>query len=245
MASKVLSETKSNNFYIPLTYVSLGLLTLGVLTSKEILVFNAESLVAISFTIFMVFAYRNVSDVIVTELEDRSERIRKEFDHYFSLREDLLSLLISYHSTRKMLSDEVTNISHFSKNEIKHILAKRQKALKNNLSVQVQQKLKTILLKELSIIQQVQQETSHWFAKHVLASFATKNPSVTRLKDIMIKEAIDMINVMSKYSSIQGKELDLNDDTKVFLHNILLLNRTTHIPINNLLMNYVVASSGK
>lgn len=198
------SETKNTNI-LQLGYSSLGFLLIAVLISKEIIVINAETLVLISFIVFMFFAYRNLNDVLVSQLEERSDAIRKEFDHYFSMREDLLSLLISYHNTRKMLSNEITEISHFSKNEVKHILAKRQKALENNLSLQIQQKLRTILLKELSIVQQVQQETSHWFAKHVIKSFSEKNPSVNKLKDIMLKEAINALETMSKDSLMQGK----------------------------------------
>ncbi len=81
MMSKVSSEQKNNNFYLPLAYVSLGLLTLGVFTSKEILVFNEETLVAISFILFMIFAYKNLNDVIVEQLEERATKIKKEFDY--------------------------------------------------------------------------------------------------------------------------------------------------------------------
>lgn len=230
-----LSESKNSNF-IQLGYLSLGALVIAVLTIKEIIVYNEETLVLVSFIIFMFFAYKNVSDVVVSQLEDRSEAIKKEFDHYFSMREDLLSLLISYHNTRKMLSNEISEISHFSKNEVKHILAKRQKSLENNLSVQIQQKLRTILLKELSIVQQVQQETSHWFAKHVFMSFSEKNASVSKLKDIMIKEAINTLETVSKDSSDGTVS---NDGTKTYLDNVALLNKATNIPVDKLLINSI------
>jgi F0F1-type ATP synthase membrane subunit b/b' len=241
--SKVSPEQKNNNFYLPLAYVSLGLLTLGVFTSKEILVFNEETLVAISFILFMIFAYRNLNDVFVAELEERATKIKKEFDHYFSLREDLLDLLISYHGIRKMLSNEITEISNVSKNEIKNILVKRQKALENSLSLQIQQKLRTILLKELSIVQQIQQETSHWFSKYVFASFQTQKTSP--IKDIMIREGIHLIDAMSKYSSIQGKSLSIGQETKKFLNNLLVLHRMTHIPMETLLIGYLCQPTNK
>ena len=159
----MVANLKNINF----TTLAIAALVIAVLTSREILVYNEELLVAISFFVFVGFAYVNLSDVFAASLDDRAKQIQKEFDYYFALNEEVLELLISYHGKRKSLAKELKNISTFSQQEIRNILNKYQHALENNISLQLEQKLKTIYMKEQSINQFIQEETSQLFSKNV------------------------------------------------------------------------------
>ncbi|MCA9460294.1 MAG: hypothetical protein KC550_07135 [Nanoarchaeota archaeon] len=181
-----------------INWIILGLLVLAISISREILVFNEESLVAGSFVAFITFAYMNMSELLVDTLEERSVKIKKEFDSYYSLQEEILKLLISYHEKRKNLSKEVEVISNFSKNEIRQILSKRQLSLEDSLAQQTEQKLKTIFMKELSLIQHTQSEASYWLSKNVYDLFASSVSSINDAKDRMIKDDIQMIHQISK-----------------------------------------------
>ena len=108
----------------------------------------------------MHLAYKNFS-VIVDSLEERTNKIQKDFGYYFELQENVLTSLISYHEKRSKLPEEIKQISNFSKNEVEKILDKRQKVLNHTILQQLEQKLKMISLKEISILQMIQEETSH------------------------------------------------------------------------------------
>jgi F0F1-type ATP synthase membrane subunit b/b' len=179
-------------------WMILILLILAIGISKEILVFNEESLVAGSFIAFVIFAYMNMSDLFVDTLEERSIKVKKEFDSYYSLQEEILKLLISYHEKRKNLSEEIKKISTFSKKEIEYILSKRQVSLEHNIAQQTQQKLRTVFMKELDLIQRLQLEASSWFSKNVYDQFKSSSQVTNEMKDFMIKDGIQMIHQISK-----------------------------------------------
>lgn len=185
-------QLKNVNF----AFLAAVLLALAVFVSKSVLVFDAEAIVAVSFLIFMVFAYQNASEMVTTELEERAERIQKEFDLHYRLQEDVLKQLISYHQKRHELSKEVANIAEFCKHEIEYVLSKRQKALEHHLASQIDQKLKTVALKEQSIKQFIQEETSYWFSRYVYETFASAESK--QAKDVIIQESIKTIGEMSK-----------------------------------------------
>lgn len=173
-----------------------GVLGVAALITLNIIVINAEFLVAICFVLFIIFAYNNFSDVIVDMLEERTNRIQKDFGYYFELQESVLTSLISYHEKRNKLPEEIKQISNFSKNEVEKILDKRQKVLNLTILQQLEQKLKMISLKEISILQMIQEETSYWFSKSVYNEFQA-NKTSNFYKDILLQEGIDTINKMS------------------------------------------------
>lgn len=189
-----LQQIQLKNINFP--FLTAILLILAVFISKGILVFDAEAIVAVSFVSFIVFAYLNAGEIVTKELEERAEKIQKEFDYHYNLQENVLKQLISYHEKRSQLAAEVAKIAAFSKNEIQFILDKRQNALENNLSLQIQQKLKTVALKEQSILQFIQEETSYWFSKYVRDTFASAESK--EAKDQIIKDSIRTIEQMSK-----------------------------------------------
>lgn len=175
-----------------------GLLLIGTLITLNIVVLNAEALVALCFVLFVLFAYSNFSNIVIDMLEERTNKIQKDFNYYFELQEEVLTTLISYHKKRITLSEEINEISFFSKTEIENILNKRQKELENIILEQIEQKLKTILIKETSITQMIQKETSSWFSKSVYNQFQS-NKTSSFSKDILLQEGIALINKMSEF----------------------------------------------
>ena len=107
-----------------------GLLFIGTLISLNILILNAEALVALCFILFVIFAYLNFNNIVIDLLNDRTNKIQKDFNYYFELQEEILKSLILYHKKRISLMDEIKEISTFSKSEIKKILIENFKVHK-------------------------------------------------------------------------------------------------------------------
>lgn len=211
-----------------------GVLGVAALITLNIVVINAEFLVAICFVLFITFAYSNFSDVIVDMLEERTNKIQKDFGYYFELQENVLTSLISYHEKRSMLPDEIKQISTFSKNEVERILSERQRVLNHTILQQLEQKLKMISLKEISILQMIQEEASYWFTKSVYSEFQA-NKTSNFYKDILLQEGIDTIN---KMSNITTKNIVSNNNV---LGQLVMIKNHLSVPMNVL----VIGALGK
>ena len=211
-----------------------GVLGVAALITLNIVVINAEFLVAICFVLFITFAYSNFSDVIVDMLEERTNKIQKDFGYYFELQENVLTSLISYHEKRSMLPNEIKQISTFSKNEVERILSERQRVLNHTILQQLEQKLKMISLKEISILQMIQEEASYWFTKSVYSEFQA-NKTSNFYKDILLQEGIDTIN---KMSNITTKNIVSNNNV---LGQLVMIKNHLSVPMNVL----VIGALGK
>lgn len=206
-----------------------GILGVAALITLNIVVINAEFLVAMCFVLFIIFAYNNFSDVVVDMLEERTNKIQKDFGYYFELQESVLTSLISYHEKRSQLPEEIKQISSFSKSEVERILDKRQKVLNHTILQQLEQKLKMISLKEISILQMIQEETSHWFSKFVYSEFQA-NKTSNFYKDILLQEGIDTINKMSMTA-----HKNIVSDNNV-INQLVLIKKHLSVPMNVLVI---------
>lgn len=206
-----------------------GFLGIAALITLNIIVINAEFLVAMCFVLFIIFAYNNFSHVIINMLEDRTNKIQKDFGYYFELQEDVLTSLIAYHEKRSKLPEEIKQISNFSKNEVEKILDKRQKVLNQIILQQLEQKLKIISLKEISITQMIQEETSYWFSKSVYSEFQA-NKTSNFYKDILFQEGIDTINRMSTFTT-----KNIVSDNNI-LNQLVLIKNHLSVPMNVLII---------
>jgi len=77
-------------------YVSLFLLWC-VLSSKHILIYNEETLVALSFFLFVYLTHRYAGDAFGESLDSRGKEIAQELQHYLNVREESLRALAQAH----------------------------------------------------------------------------------------------------------------------------------------------------
>ena len=78
-------------------YLLFFLLSILIVLSKEILVFNEEILVLFAFGIFIFLVYNFAGSLISIELDSRSVKIEEEFSFYKQMQQKTLNHLISYH----------------------------------------------------------------------------------------------------------------------------------------------------
>nr|YP_007890774.1 ATP synthase F0 subunit b [Seculamonas ecuadoriensis]AAO45019.1 ATP synthase F0 subunit b [Seculamonas ecuadoriensis]AGH24469.1 ATP synthase F0 subunit b [Seculamonas ecuadoriensis] len=158
--------------------------------SKEILVLNAEALVALCFILFVIFIYVTAKDVIVAELKDRASQIQKEFDDSYLLKEELYETLMGYHKKQVSLLEEINEIFMFSKEQIEKIISTRKEALKYKISNEIENKLKTIAIKEQALLRYMQLETNRYITEQILTEAADTS---SELNQKAIQEGIEMI----------------------------------------------------
>jgi hypothetical protein len=90
-----------------------------VFISKELVVFNEEVLVLLSFFIFIFLIINYAKSSINESLNSKLEEIKNEFDFYKNLQKQTVSYLINYHKKQTLLVENVKRILAFSLVELK------------------------------------------------------------------------------------------------------------------------------
>nr|YP_007890621.1 ATP synthase F0 subunit b [Jakoba bahamiensis]AAO45014.1 ATP synthase F0 subunit b [Jakoba bahamiensis]AGH24115.1 ATP synthase F0 subunit b [Jakoba bahamiensis] len=164
------------------------------LAAEGILTVNAQFLVALCFAFFIIFAYLNVKDVVVSELNDRASQIQKEFEDAFRLKEEVLKTIVSYYRKQLHLTEEITSIYQFSKEQIHLIISSRRKALESKLMQEIGTKLETVLMKEKALYSSMQTEAVNYIVAQILNA---SQEDLLRLDKECVREAIEIIKGVS------------------------------------------------
>lgn len=81
-----------------------------VLSSKHILIYNEETLVAISFFLFVYLTYKYAGDSIGASMDSRGEEIASELEQYLVSREAALKALVTTHVNASQLHNYINNL---------------------------------------------------------------------------------------------------------------------------------------
>jgi len=145
-----------------------------VLSSKHILLFNEETLVALSFMCFMFCSYHYLSDTVSDSLNERSNIIREELQTFLKLKEELTIELIKEHKKQIELNRLMQEVSAFSCSEVITVVTQRESALKSIFTLQIQTKLKTLILSQIVLQHKLQKRMTNNFRKSVFTTFGSR-----------------------------------------------------------------------
>lgn len=79
--------------------------------SKEILVFNEESLVVLAFIIFIYLVLVNANLLVISTLNEKSSTIQNKFDIYQNIQEKTILYLLDFYGKQGLLSKKLKKIS--------------------------------------------------------------------------------------------------------------------------------------
>jgi hypothetical protein len=143
-----------------LKYLLLFLLSISIILSKEILVFNEEILVLFAFGIFIFLVYNFAGSLISVELDSRGVKIEEEFTFYRHMQQKTLTHLMSYHKKQILLSEEVKCIFLLTKDDIKIVISNYSQLFLKFLTNGIDDKLKKIVSVELKFNSLLQEKIS-------------------------------------------------------------------------------------
>lgn len=169
------------------------LLLSTVVFSKEILVFNEEILVLFAFSIFVYMSYYFAGSMFSLELDNRSNKIKEEFDIYKNIQVQTLTHLISYHNKQKLLSEEIKSILSLTKNDINLIISNHSLLLLKSINTNIDEKLKKIVVNNTKTAWVLQSKINEQLYNFLLSSYSN-----VKDKNITSSLLIESINFLVK-----------------------------------------------
>ncbi len=134
-----------------------GFLIFCVFTSKNIIIYNEETLVALSFFAFIFFVFRYFGDTLKQSLDERSGGIKVELQNFLHLKADSLKQLYKEHQKVTGLTTTLNTVKQFTISELKQATNRGKGGLKKVFSDQIKQKLNTLSSSKVSLYQELQQ----------------------------------------------------------------------------------------
>jgi len=193
-----------------------ALLIFVLFLSREVYIINEETLVLVAFTSFILLTYNTVSNLLSTELDERSKQIKKEFEVLFDNREKALVSLITFYKRQFHISEEISGLLHSIQTVIRRAILEREAKLTQNLIAVQKQKLISIQNKENRLLHEIQQETSGTFSRTV-QQIATNG---------YYKRALTQDSV----NTITGLPQTDNQSSKDLQNDIIRRKHLTHLP---------------
>ena len=119
-----------------------------VTSSKGIIIYNEETLVALSFLLFVVFCLSYFGDTVKESLDERSDLIKFQLENFHRLKEDTLEELVSLHKRSLQLKEVLRTIKQDTENLLSSTSHSGNEVastveVDNRFCEQIQQKLAT------------------------------------------------------------------------------------------------------
>ena len=116
--------------------------------SHESYGFNAELIVAICFTVFVLLTIKSINNALTSSMKDRSDQIKDEYNNLQSTQEESLKLLISYYKKYNQLVNTLKQLFIYSVSKGFEMHLQRKLTSINNASVIILNGFNTITLLE-------------------------------------------------------------------------------------------------
>lgn len=155
----------NNNKITPYIFVFLAFC---VVSSKHLIIYNEEILVALSFLFFVIFVSYYFGNTIKESLDERSSTIQLELQNFLNLKKDCLNTLFKVHEKAFLSNTIVNNLTKFTSSKVKSRTKGSEKALRNIFSQQINNKLKNLSYSNLNLKSKLQQIISDQLLTAVL-----------------------------------------------------------------------------
>ena len=130
---------------------------------KEILILNEETIVALSFIIFVFLLYKNLNARVSEELENQAKLIEKELDAYWKEKEELLIKKIEFQKKQIELYRKLPILLNNLSNEVDKIYESKLCIYKTNIIDQLNNDFEELINNERVMIDTFHKAAVNWF----------------------------------------------------------------------------------
>jgi F0F1-type ATP synthase membrane subunit b/b' len=164
-----------------------------VFSSKNIIIYNEETLVAISFVAFVFFVYHYFGNTIKASFDERSQGIQMELQNFLTLKSETLKELYKEHQRVKSLVETLNLVFNYTLNDIKKAGNLGKLGLKQIISSQIKSRLNSLSFSR-EVLQQKLQEL---VAKELFSAVLIKSSQLKKNQKIKDKK-----NLISKIKGL-------------------------------------------
>ena len=167
-----------------------------VLSSKNIIIYNEETLVALSFFCFIFFVSQYFGNTITESLNERGQIIQQELQNFLTIKEQSFKELLLEHQKVSGLVDGLKNLALFTTTELQKLNSNTQKALNNIFVEQIVLKLKTLSFSKLMLQQRLQYLLSEDILSNVLLAHQQTKTDKTKGAPVSQKTIQNVIQLL-------------------------------------------------
>lgn len=118
----------------------IAFLAFCVLSSKNIIIYNEETLVTLSFVLFVFFVFHYFGNTVKESLDERSEGIKTECQNFLHYKQQSLKELYAEHEKIGQLEAALSQLMQGTKSTITQLTERATFSLENTFSQQMIQK---------------------------------------------------------------------------------------------------------
>lgn len=131
-----------------------------VASSKHLVIYNEETLVALSFFLFVVFVARYFGETISESLQERSQVIQHELHNFLTLKAESSQELVSEYQKVARLVNFVEMLADFTARELDRFQSWSHQRVQNTCRLEILEKFKLLGFSKLALQQTLQQGLS-------------------------------------------------------------------------------------
>lgn len=171
--------------------MGIGFLVFIVLSSKQLILYNEEILVAISFLLFIIFSVFSYGHTVADSFDDRSNLLKSELIKFLQVRENSLNELIDQKTKLLDQNKIIQKIGIDSFLMLSLVVNKRSQTISAVFYNQTLQKFKNLWLCKRSFQQELQQVILKGFRRAVLENC---QKSKATIKPVFLAQAFDQLS---------------------------------------------------
>lgn len=185
------------------TYIFI-FLVFCVMSSKHIIIYNEETLVALSFFSFIFFVYHYYANVFAESLDERSTTISTELQNFLHDKQLYISESIGEYKKILQIQPILHSVQMFTLSQLSTANAYTQKAFSSVVTLQIRQKLKTLSSSKSTLQQKLQQYISETIFPSVLLKIQSVKKTLKHGKKNMSVNRRYIKNAIRMYKTIQS-----------------------------------------
>ena len=170
MPFKLLQQNASTLLFGGLAFV--------VLSSKNIIIYNEEILIGLSFLAFLLCSSMVLGESIREAFTFRKETIQKELQNYVDVKEALLQDLLSEYKKTAFVEEQIAQVREQSCKELKVLHTTRETGLHATFATQLRNKLNILAQLEQKGQETVQRQWQQGLKYGVLDAFRQSKKAV-------------------------------------------------------------------
>lgn len=165
-----------------------------VLSSKHIIIYNEEILVALTFGAFIVFVTQYFGKTIQESLDERSQTIEGELNNFFLFKKESLHHLCQEHQKLTRLQEGFASLDRLTQGQIERKSQQATQTVSALLSQQLKSRFTALSAATPSLESEWQEKMALSQFPYLLYSFSQKGEAKERGWDPKrVKKAIDLL----------------------------------------------------